>query len=77
MSYTNDDQNGIGLNISNGMDPPPPRQKWLDANPSKWQPWVNAGLAAWSPRRRSGPDEGLSEMGHGGRPRAAPLPAGG
>ena len=46
MSYTNDDQNGIGLDISNGMDPTAAAQKWLDANPSKWQPWVDAGLAA-------------------------------
>ena len=46
MSYTNDDQNGIGLDISNGMDPAAAAQKWIDANPSSWQPWVDAGLGA-------------------------------
>jgi glycine betaine/proline transport system substrate-binding protein len=46
MSYTNDDQNGIGLDISNGMDPAAAAQKWIDANPSVWQPWVDAGLGA-------------------------------
>jgi ABC-type proline/glycine betaine transport systems, periplasmic components len=46
MSWTNDDQNGIGLDISNGTDPTAAAQKWLDANPSAWQPWVDAGLAA-------------------------------
>jgi glycine betaine/proline transport system substrate-binding protein len=46
MKYTNDDQNGIGLDISNGMKPDAAAQKWLDANPTVWQPWVDAGLAA-------------------------------
>jgi glycine betaine/proline transport system substrate-binding protein len=46
MSYTNTDQNGIGLDISNGMDPAAAAQKWIDANPSVWQPWVDAGLGA-------------------------------
>ena len=46
MKYTNDDQNGIGLDISNGMKPAAAAQKWLDANPTVWQPWVDAGLAA-------------------------------
>jgi glycine betaine/proline transport system substrate-binding protein len=46
MSYTNDDQNGIGLDISDGMDPLAAAQKWIDANPTVWQPWVDAGLAA-------------------------------
>jgi glycine betaine/proline transport system substrate-binding protein len=46
MSYTNDDQNGIGLDISDGMDPLDAANKWIDANPDAWQPWVDAGLAA-------------------------------
>ncbi len=46
MKYTNDDQNGIGLDISNGMKPAAAAQKWIDANPTVWQPWVAAGLAA-------------------------------
>ncbi|MEP6477463.1 MAG: ABC transporter substrate-binding protein [Actinomycetota bacterium] len=46
MSYTNDDQNGIGLDISDGMDPQEAAQKWIDANPDVWQPWVDAGLGA-------------------------------
>jgi glycine betaine/proline transport system substrate-binding protein len=46
MSYTNDDQNGIGLDINNGMTPAAAAQKWIDANPTVWQPWVDAGLAA-------------------------------
>ena len=46
MSYTNDDQNGIGLDINNGMSPADAAQKWIDANPTVWQPWVAAGLAA-------------------------------
>jgi glycine betaine/proline transport system substrate-binding protein len=46
MNYTNDDQNSIGLDISNGMDGDEAAQKWLDANPDAWQPWVDAGLAA-------------------------------
>ncbi|HUL86330.1 MAG TPA: ABC transporter substrate-binding protein [Actinomycetota bacterium] len=48
MSYTNDDQNGIALDINNGMTPAAAAQKWLDANPTVWQPWVDAGLAAQS-----------------------------
>ncbi len=46
MSYTNDDQNGIGLDISGGMDPAEAAQKWIDANPTVWQPWVDAAMAA-------------------------------
>jgi glycine betaine/proline transport system substrate-binding protein len=46
MNYTNEDQNGIGLDISNKMDPEEAAQKWIDANPDVWQPWVDAGLAA-------------------------------
>lgn len=48
MSYTNDDQNSIGLDISNKMDPEDAAQKWIDANADVWQPWVDAGLAAQS-----------------------------
>jgi glycine betaine/proline transport system substrate-binding protein len=46
MSYTNDDQNSIGLDINNKTDPEEAAQKWMDANPTVWQPWVDAGLAA-------------------------------
>jgi len=48
MNYTNDDQNSIGLDINNGMDPEAAAQKWMDAHPDVWQPWVDAGLAAQS-----------------------------
>lgn len=46
MSYTNEDQNSIALDINNGMSPEEAAQKWIDANPDIWQPWVDAGLAA-------------------------------
>lgn len=46
MSYTNEDQNSIALDINNGMAPEEAAQKWIDANPDVWQPWVDAGLAA-------------------------------
>jgi glycine betaine/proline transport system substrate-binding protein len=46
MSYTNDDQNAIALDINDGMTPEAAAQKWIDANPDVWQPWVDAGLAA-------------------------------
>jgi glycine betaine/proline transport system substrate-binding protein len=46
MSYTNDDQNAIGLEINNGTEPEEAAQNWIDANPDVWQPWVDAGLAA-------------------------------
>jgi glycine betaine/proline transport system substrate-binding protein len=48
MMYTNDDQNIIGLGISNGETPQDAAQKWIDDNPQVWQPWVDAGLAAQS-----------------------------
>jgi glycine betaine/proline transport system substrate-binding protein len=46
MQWTVNDQNGVGLDIYNGMDPTDAAQKWIDANPTVWQPWVDAGLAA-------------------------------
>jgi glycine betaine/proline transport system substrate-binding protein len=48
MSYTNDDQNSIGLDINNKMDPEEAAQKWMDAHPDVWQPWVDDALAAQS-----------------------------
>lgn len=47
MSYTNDDQNAIALDVDyGGMSVEAAAQKWIDANQSVWQPWVDAGLAA-------------------------------
>jgi glycine betaine/proline transport system substrate-binding protein len=46
MNWTNDDQNGVGLDINDGMSDADAAQKWIDANPDVWQPWVDAGLAA-------------------------------
>jgi len=46
MQYTNDDQNIVGLGISNKEDPADAAQQWIDDNPQVWQPWVDAGLAA-------------------------------
>ena len=46
MSYTNEDQNGVGLAISDGTDGAEAAQTWIDANPDIWQSWVDAGLAA-------------------------------
>ena len=46
LNWTNDDQNGVGLDINDGMDGAAAAQKWIDANPTVWQPWVDAGLAA-------------------------------
>jgi len=48
FSYTADDQNAIGLDIYNGTDPAEAAQKWIDANPTVWQPWVDAALAVQS-----------------------------
>jgi glycine betaine/proline transport system substrate-binding protein len=45
MKWSNDDQNGVALDIHNGVDPLQAAQKWIDANPTVWQPWVDAGLA--------------------------------
>jgi glycine betaine/proline transport system substrate-binding protein len=46
FTYSEEDQNGIGLDISDGMDAGDAAQKWIDANPTVWQSWVDAGLAA-------------------------------
>ena len=46
MEWTNDDQNSVGLDINDGMEPADAAQKWIDANPTVWQSWVDAGLAA-------------------------------
>mgnify|MGYP000011743544 CR=1 FL=1 len=46
MSYTNEDQNAIALEIHNGVDPAEAARTWIDAHPDVWQPWVDAGLAA-------------------------------
>ncbi len=48
MQWGVDDQNGVAQDIYEGMDPTDAAQKWIDANPSVWQPWVDAGLAAQS-----------------------------
>ena len=45
INYTNEDQNSIGLDISNGMTAEAAAQKWLDANTAKWQPWLDAAMA--------------------------------
>jgi len=46
MQWTNDEQNSVAADIHDGMDPQAAAQKWVDANPSTWQPWVDAGMAA-------------------------------
>lgn len=46
LTWTNDDQNGVGLDINDGVDGSAAAQKWIDGNPTVWQPWVDAGLAA-------------------------------
>jgi glycine betaine/proline transport system substrate-binding protein len=46
MNWTNEDQNEVGLAISEGSDPEEAAQAWIDANQDVWQPWVDAGLAA-------------------------------
>ena len=46
MSYSNEDQNGIGLEINDGADSEDAAQSWIDANPDVWQSWVDAGLSA-------------------------------
>jgi glycine betaine/proline transport system substrate-binding protein len=46
MTWTNDDQNGVGLEIAEKTPGTEAAQTWLDANPDTWQPWVDAGLAA-------------------------------
>lgn len=46
MDWTNDDQNGVALAISEKTDGAEAAQAWIDANPDLWQSWVDAGLAA-------------------------------
>ncbi len=46
MQWTNDWQNGVAADIHEGMDPQDAAKKWIDANPTVWQPWVDAGMAA-------------------------------
>jgi glycine betaine/proline transport system substrate-binding protein len=46
MKWTNDQQNTVAADIHAGMDPAEAAQKWIDANPTVWQPWVDAGMAA-------------------------------
>jgi glycine betaine/proline transport system substrate-binding protein len=46
MSWTNEDQNSVGLDLNDGMSDADAAQKWIDANPDVWQPWVDAALAA-------------------------------
>lgn len=46
MSWSNEDQNQVGLAISEDGDPAAAAQAWIDANQDVWQPWVDAGLAA-------------------------------
>ena len=46
MSWTNDEQNGVALAISEKTDGTDAAQTWIDANPDTWQSWVDAGLAA-------------------------------
>jgi glycine betaine/proline transport system substrate-binding protein len=45
MKWGLTDQNGVAQDIYDGMDPADAAQKWIDANPTVWQPWVDAGLA--------------------------------
>jgi glycine betaine/proline transport system substrate-binding protein len=46
MNYSNEDQNSIGLDINNKVDPEEAAQNWMDAHPDVWQAWVDAGMAA-------------------------------
>jgi glycine betaine/proline transport system substrate-binding protein len=46
MEWTNDDQNGVALAISEKTDGADAAQTWIDANPDVWQSWVDAGLGA-------------------------------
>jgi len=45
MKCTNDDQDSVALDIHSGMEPLQAAEKWIDANPTVWQPWVDAALA--------------------------------
>ena len=46
FQWTDEDQNSVGLAISDGTDPSEAAQTWIDANPDVWQTWVDAGMAA-------------------------------
>jgi glycine betaine/proline transport system substrate-binding protein len=48
MNWTNEDQNAVGVQISNEVDPEEAAQSWIDENQDVWQSWVDAGLAAQS-----------------------------
>lgn len=46
MSYTNDDQNAVALDVEDGgMDVTDAAQKWVDENADTWQAWVDAASA--------------------------------
>jgi glycine betaine/proline transport system substrate-binding protein len=40
FKWTNDDQNSVAADISNGMSYDDAAKKWLDANPDVWQAWL-------------------------------------
>ena len=48
FQWTDEEQNSVGLAISDGTDPGEAAQSWIDANPDAWQVWVDAGLGAQS-----------------------------
>ena len=46
MSYTNEDQNAVALEIEEGgSEPADAAQAWVDANSDTWQAWVDAASA--------------------------------
>jgi glycine betaine/proline transport system substrate-binding protein len=48
MTWDNDQQNSVALDINDKVDPTEAAQSWIDANPDVWQSWVDAGLAVQS-----------------------------
>ncbi len=42
FEWTNDDQNQVARDITEGMTPDQAARKWLDANPSVWKAWLPA-----------------------------------
>lgn len=40
FEWTNDDQNGVALDIESGMSPEEAARKWIDANPDKVAAWT-------------------------------------